>query len=155
MIPTISTAPRRTMFNRRPKPFGNRLVGAFFESAEPIKTKYWLAASPMECIVSANIATFPVKKNATPFMMAINVLMIAAVRDGLLPCFNNPKNSFIQIPPSLNQFNFNLFYFFHIRYFLIQINCIFFLRKRHTDCQLVEGDIALLIGMRNGYAFDK
>src|SRR5690606_19026729 len=119
MIPTIKTAPRRTMFNRQPKPFGNRLVEAFFESAEPIKTKYWLAASPIECMVSANIATFPVKKNATPFIIAMNVLMTAAVKDGLLPFFNNPKNSFIKAPPHSNQFNFNLLYFFHIRYLLI------------------------------------
>ena len=81
---------------------GNCLVGAFFERAEPMNTKNWLAESPKECIISANSATFPVKKKATPFNVPKIRLTIAAIKEDLLPPFSKVKNSPTIIPSYIN-----------------------------------------------------
>ena len=87
-------ANRQTRLTSRPKPKGKRSVGAFFDRLEPIKTKTWLIASPKECIISANIATFAVNKNAAPFKPAKIKLTMAAVKEAMLPFFNKTKISF-------------------------------------------------------------
>src|SRR5699024_7933589 len=94
-IATMTIANRQTRLTSLPYQNGNLLVGAFLDRLEPIKTKNWFMESPKECIISANIATFPVRKNAPPFNKPITKLTIAAVSDDMLPFLNREKISFI------------------------------------------------------------
>jgi len=92
---------------RRPNPFGNRSVGAFLLKAEPINTKNWFAASPKLCKVSANKATFPVKKYAVPLIIEIIKFTIAAIMALVFPFFSNKNNCLIsQLPLFHNHFKY-------------------------------------------------
>src|SRR5699024_6725756 len=72
---------------------------------DPINTKNWFAESPILCINSANMATFPVIKKVMPFIIAITAFIIPAHKADLLPFFNNPSNS-------LMSFSFDLMLFY-------------------------------------------
>src|SRR5690625_4855772 len=97
-IATTTIAKIQTRFTSLPKPKGNLLVGAFFERPEPTKTKNWFTESPKECIISANIATFPVSMNAAPFSRPMKKFTMDAVNEAMLPCLSRSKISFIVHP---------------------------------------------------------
>ena len=66
-----------------------------FEKAEPRNTNNWLAASPKECIISANIAMLPVKIKAKSFKKPRMKLTIAADKEDMLPFLSKLKNLLI------------------------------------------------------------
>src|SRR5699024_4229071 len=92
---TMITATSNTRLISLANTSGKRSVGSLLMKDEPKNTNNWFAVSPILCINSANMATFPVIKKAMPFMAATIALTIQAHKDEMLPFFNNLKISFM------------------------------------------------------------